>query len=126
MGIFDDEVKKMAAEAAENVQSAVQRQDDLNEIARNVSRDLLSFVSSNPGAVDVGVHENRVTLRGRAPQRTFEITCESAQSFRVKETTGFQTPGKSGEPSAYSDQDVINQSEMIRWVIARLKELRAA
>jgi hypothetical protein len=126
MGIFDDEVKKMAGEAADNVRSAAQHEDELNAIARNVSTDLLGYVRPQPGAVDVSVLKNEVTFTTQAPRRTFKIFCEGPDAFRVKETTGFQTAGRSGEPSPYSDQDVISRSKMARWVIARLNELRAA
>lgn len=123
MGIFDEELKKMAGEAAQIAASADQRKDELDQVARNVSKDLVSYITSSlgAGAFDVGVFENRITLRGR---RTFEITCESADGFRVKETTGVQTGVR--EPTPYSDKDVISQSEMARWVIARVKELRGA
>lgn len=69
---------------------------------------------------------NHVCFRGQAPLRTFEIIREGAGGFRVKETTGWKTAGRSGEPSAYSDRDVIGEKQMIEWVLARLNELQAA
>ena len=127
MGIFDDEVNKMTSEAAEQTRSAVQREDELNKVARSVSTDLLSFIASRPaaaGSVDVSVYQNQITVHGRAPRRTFVVFCEGPEAFRVKETTGVQTGPR--EPSKYSDRDVITRSEMVRWVIERLKELQAA
>ena len=68
---------------------------------------------------------DHVCFRGQSPRRTFQIIREGLQRFRVKETTGWPTAGRSSEPSAYSDRDIITEDQMIGWVSARLNELRA-
>jgi hypothetical protein len=69
---------------------------------------------------------NRICFSGTAPRRTFEIRKEGAQSFRVRETTGCQTAGKSAEPSRFGDRDMLTESEMICWLTDQLNQLRTA
>jgi hypothetical protein len=87
---------------------------------------VLGMIRSSAGAEVVETSADRIGFCGRAPLRTFKIIGEGAEGFRVKETTGFQTAGRSGEPTPYCDQDVITESKMIGWVTARLKELAVA
>lgn len=68
---------------------------------------------------------NRVSFRGQSPRRTFEIIREDVDCFRVKETTGWPTPGRSSEPSPHGDRDILTENQMIGWVSARLNELQA-
>ncbi len=90
----------------------------------NAKNRVLGLINSTTGVEVVGASGDGIHFCGKAPLRTFEIICEDTESFRVKETTGFQTGVR--EPTPYSDQDVITQSQMIGWVTARLKELDVA
>ena len=87
---------------------------------------VVSLIGSTSNAEIVEADLNRVSFRGRSPRRTFEIIREGVDRFRVKETTGWPTAGRSSEPSAYSDRDVITENQMIGWASARLNELQAA
>jgi hypothetical protein len=92
----------------------------------DVRKRVLDLVRATPGAEVVEGGEDRIRFRGEAPRRTFEVFCEDGGGFRVKETTGFQTAGRSGQPTPYGEWEVINEGQMVGWVTARLKELRAA
>ena len=85
---------------------------------------VVSLITSTPEAEIIEANAKGVCFRGHSPLRTFIIIREG-DLFRVKETTGWQTAGRNNEPSAYSDRDIITESQMMGWVSARLKELRA-
>jgi hypothetical protein len=87
---------------------------------------VLSMIRSSAGAEVVETTADRIVFCGRVPLRTFQIIGEAPERFRVKETTGFQTAGRRGEPTPYSDRDIITESQMIGWVTERLQELAAA
>lgn len=87
---------------------------------------VVSLIRSTSNAEIVEADANHACFRGQSPRRTFVIIREGVDCFRVKETTGCQTAGRSGEPSAYSDRDVITENQMIGWVSARLNELQPA
>jgi hypothetical protein len=87
---------------------------------------VIGLIGNTPKVEIVEVDANHVCFRGQSPRRTFWIIHEGVDRFRVKETTGWQTAGRSGEPSAYSDRDIITESQMVRWLSARLNELQAA
>lgn len=86
---------------------------------------VINLIRSTSSAQIIEADANQICFRGQAPRRTFQIIREGVDHFRVKETTGFPTAGRSGEPSAYSDRDIITEDQMIGWVSARLNELRA-
>jgi hypothetical protein len=87
---------------------------------------VVSLIRSTSNAEVVEVGGDRIRFRGKSPRRTFEIICEDAQGYRVKETTGFQTAGRSGGPAPHSDRDVITESKMIGWLTSQLNELGVA
>jgi hypothetical protein len=87
---------------------------------------VIKLIKSTSKAEIVEADANQVRFCGRSPRRTFEITREGAGGFRVKETTGWQTAGRSGQPAAYGDRDVISEKQMMEWVLAQLNELEAA
>jgi hypothetical protein len=88
--------------------------------------DLLNMISLTPGAEIIEVSADHIHFRGTAPLRTFKIAQADARRFRVKETTGFQTAGRNGQPTPYCDREEITRDQMVRWLAARLKELRTA
>jgi hypothetical protein len=86
---------------------------------------VVSLIRSTSNAEIVEADANRVCFHGQSPRRTFQIIREGVDRFRVKETTGWPTAGRSSQPSAYSDRDIITEDQMIGWVSARLNELQA-
>jgi hypothetical protein len=86
---------------------------------------VVSMIRNASKAEIVEADANCVCFRGQSPLRTFQIVREDADRFRVKDTTGWPTAGRSGEPSAYSDRDIITENQMIDWLSARLNELQA-
>lgn len=87
---------------------------------------VLDMIRATPRAEVIKASEDRIEFRGKAPLMTFEVICEGADRFRVKETTGFQTAGRPAEPTPHGERDIITQSKMITWVTQRLKELAAS
>jgi hypothetical protein len=87
---------------------------------------VVSLIKSTSNVEIVEADANYICFRGQSPHRTFVIIREGVDGFRVKETTGWPTAGRSGEPSAYSDRDIITANQMIGWVSARLDELQPA
>jgi len=88
MGIFDEEEKKMAREAAAAAHAEAQRKAQLNQIARKVSEDAISYLGNHPPPphtpiVEVGVNENRVTLRKKTTSHTLEIICTGLENFEL-------------------------------------------
>lgn len=67
---------------------------------------VINLIRSTPCAEIVEADANRICFRGQSPRRTFQIIREGVDHFRVKETTGWPTAGRGGEPSAYSDRDI--------------------
>ncbi len=86
---------------------------------------VISFIRATSNAETVEADANHVCFRAQSPRRTFQISREGVRRFRVKETTGWPTAGRSNEPSPYSDRDIITEDQMIGWLSARLNELRA-
>ena len=81
------------------------------EMAENIKSEIVALIdNAAPGQISVDVHGNRVTVYSHAPLRTFEIICETADTFRVKETTGWPTSVKV-ELSPYSERDIINKKK---------------
>ena len=125
MGIFEDEQRKIAEEAARRTRSDEQRKAELSQAALRVSEDLLSFIANNPEGkdIDVGFVQNQITLHGRSTGKTLEITCNGPDIFRLKgdigthRNKGFQT--QVTEPRRSADNSgAITKSEMARMVIA--------
>jgi hypothetical protein len=79
MGIFDDEAKKMVDEIAFAERQDAQRKAELSPIARKVSEDLMSYIGRHPRPqgpdIEIGVNENRITLRKKTTSDTLEIVC---------------------------------------------------
>ncbi len=91
MGIFDDEARKMAVEAAQQARSDVERADEINQIAHDVSDDLLTHLASRSQAegINIGIHGNIV--RATTRHRTLEIVCEGPDAFHLNDrSSGFQ------------------------------------
>jgi hypothetical protein len=129
MGIFDEEAKKMADEAAQEARSAAQQENELNAIALKVSEDLLSHLGKHPMSgedIEVSVHHNRITLRGRSSGRTLEITCKSCDKFDMQEASGFQRQVTVQPRISTNNVSAIDKSGMARRVMAWLQEQRAA
>ncbi len=87
MGIFDVDAKKIADEAAAAVRAEEQRKAELNQVARNVAQDLMSYIGMNPRLqgpdIETGVDENRVTMRKMRTSHTVEIVCTAPGSFEL-------------------------------------------
>jgi hypothetical protein len=79
-----------------------------------------------PGAEIVRAAPDLIVFYGNRPRRTFEIGREGAHGFRVEETMVFQAAGRSGQPASCHQRNVINKSQMTKWVSARLEEIRAS
>jgi hypothetical protein len=88
MGIFDEEEKKMADEMAAAERQKDQRAAELNQVARKVAEDLTSYIGTHPRPdgpdIEIGVHENRVTLRKKTTSNTVEVVCLARGSFETK------------------------------------------
>jgi hypothetical protein len=112
MGIFDEEEKKMEKEAEAAAHAAEQRKAQLNRIARHVSEDAISYLGKHPHkhTVEVGVTENRVTLR--TTSHTLEIICSGLETFEV-EIDGTKT-------------EATSRSDMARAVLHWLKRSAGA
>ena len=87
--------------------------------------DALRMINSTRGVEIDEASADRIRFHGVVPLRTFEITRDGG-GFHVGETTGFQTAGKSGQPTPYARDQAITQEQMMRWLTARLNELRTA
>jgi hypothetical protein len=85
MGIFQEEEKKMADEAAGKARGDAQREAELGQITRKVSEDLMSYIGAHAREheVDIEVNENRVTLRKKKTSNTLDITCVGRDSFEL-------------------------------------------
>jgi hypothetical protein len=81
MGMLDDEEKKNADEAAAAVRA------ELNQVACNVSQDLMSYIGMNPRLqgpnIETAVDENRVTMRKKWTSHIVEIVCIGRGSFEL-------------------------------------------
>jgi hypothetical protein len=95
----------------------------MNEDALNR---VVNLIKSRPGAEIVEAGPNGVRFCRQSPLRTFEVIRDGGQGFRVQETTGFQTAGRSNEPSRYSARDIIAETPMIEWVTVQLRGLASA
>jgi hypothetical protein len=110
MGIFDEEAKKIANEIAAAKRRDAQEKAKLSPIARKVAEDLMSYIGTHPrlqGDIDIGVNENRITLRKKTTSDTLEIVCTGEHgAFEVT------IEGK--------NYGVTNQSNMARGVLGWL------
>ena len=112
MGIFDEEAEKMAKEIASAEHTRAHLKAKLSQIAHNVAEDLTSYIGTHPRPqgpdIEIGVYENRITLRKKTTSDTMEIVC-------------------SGELGAFevimdgTNYGVTNQSNMARGVLTWLK-----
>ena len=81
----------MADEAAQHARSDVERAHEVNQIARDVSQDLLTYLASRSQSegIDIGIHGNIV--RATTRHRTLEISCEGPDAFHLNDhISGFQ------------------------------------
>ena len=85
MGIFDEEEKKMAEEADAVSRAEAQTKAEHSQVAGKIAEDLTSYMGSHPRDqdIDIGVHENRVSLRKETTSNTFEITCIGRDAFKM-------------------------------------------
>ena len=85
MGIFDVEEKKMAEEADAVSRAEAQTKAEHSQVAGKIAEDLTSYMGSHPRDqdIDIGVHENRVSLRKETTSNTFEITCIGRDAFKM-------------------------------------------
>jgi hypothetical protein len=109
MGMFEDEEKKMAEEAADAARREAQKKVELNQLARKISEDLMSYMGNRSigASIETSVDENRVTLRKTTTSNTLEIECTDPERFQF---------AVDGTPTAAADK-----SGMIRSVIEWLK-----
>ena len=126
--MFDDEARKMADEAARQARSDMDRANETNQIARDVSEELLTHLASHSQAegIDISVHGSivRVTTRHRA----LEIVCEGPEAFHLNDSVnGFQTQVMTQLPRPIGTRGTpITRSEMARRVLAWQQDHRAA
>jgi hypothetical protein len=80
MGLFDEERKKMAAEAGGQDRSELQREAELNAVARKVSEDVLKDFGNK---IEVSVSGNHILLQGR-PGNTLEIARDGRNTFGLR------------------------------------------
>lgn len=106
MGIFDEEEKKMADEIAAAERQQAEQMARLGQLAHKVSQDLITYLANRPRPrgpdIDIGVHENRITLRKRTTSNTMEIVCTGRGIFEIR---------------VDGDPHVANQSTMARSVL---------
>jgi hypothetical protein len=111
MELFGVEQKKKIADATEAQQVAVQ-----------VSVALIEFIVNYPNSdIEVEPNRNPIALRRRASGGALEITCDGPNTFRVKESMGFQQVVAQPRRSAY-DAGVLTLGELDRRVTAWLKK----
>ena len=117
----------MADEAAQRARSGVERADEVNRIASDVSDELLSYLAhrSRAEGINISIHGNIV--RATTRHRTLEIICEGRDAFHLNDhSNGFQglvtepprPIGTRGTPTT--------RSEMARRVLIWLQEHRDA
>lgn len=123
MGLFDDEAKKMAEESAAQARAGAQEQAEQNQVARRISDELLSYIGNHPSNedIEVGVDQNKITVRRKSPGRTLEITSQHRNTFSLKETAGFQKQ-VAVQPRKTIPSGTTNGSGMARAVIEWLNE----
>ena len=106
----------MATEIEAAERRHAQLKAKLSQIAQNVSEDLMSYMSTHPQGpdFDIGVNENRITLRKKSSSNTLEIVCtgEPVVAFEVI------MDGKSYPPT--------HERDMARGVLAWLKRATAS
>jgi hypothetical protein len=87
MGIFDEEEKKMKEEIAAAERKEAQRKAERGQVARKVAEDLQNYIGTHPRPqgpdIDVGVHEDRITLRKKTTSNTLEIVCNGREAFEM-------------------------------------------
>jgi hypothetical protein len=129
MGMFDEEARKMASEAEQQVRSDAERAKELHLIAQSVSRDLVTYLGQHQRGenIDVGVLHNVVRATGRTSHRMLEITCEGPDDFHLRDSNvGFQTQVMAQPPRPIGTRGAaITRSDMARRVLAWLQERRA-
>ena len=108
MGIFDEEEKKMADEASAASRAEAQTKAEHNQVAGKIAEDLTSYMGSHPRNqnIDIGLHENRVSLRKKTTSNTFEITCIGGDAFKM---------AVDGETCGSSNKSAMARS-VIRWL----------
>jgi hypothetical protein len=69
MGIFEEEAWQMAEEAAAQQRQEAQRAAEIAQVVRTVNEDLMSYIGNHPRqqSIEIGAHENRITLRKKHP-----------------------------------------------------------
>jgi hypothetical protein len=106
----------------------VDRANETNEIARDVSDELLTYLVSRSQAegINISIHGN--IIRATARHRTLEIVCEGPDAFHLNDSvSGFQTLVMTQLPHPISTRgSPITRSEMANRVLAWLRERRAA
>ena len=110
-GFSTKKEKKMAQEMRAAEQREAERKANLVRMAQKVSEDLLNYIGTHPRpdrpSIDVGAHENRITLRKKTTPNTLEIVCTDQNTFEVTMDGGAHGP--------------LNQSLMARAVLDWLK-----
>ena len=81
MGIFDDEARKMVAEAAQKPRSGGEQVGELSRFARSVADELEAYLDGCSQAEAVSTELSANIVRMIAEHRTLEIVCDGPQVF---------------------------------------------
>jgi hypothetical protein len=128
MGMFNDEMRKMRDEQAQEARAGAERLDALNKIACDVVDELHGDVGSQLLLESVSITTHMNAIRMTAARRTLEIVCEGDNAFRLRDNLngGFQILVMTQPPRPITTTGApISRSEMARRVLVWLQEQRA-
>jgi hypothetical protein len=119
-------MQRSAHEASERIRSEAEQETALNQIARDVMHEVMSHLSKHPSLaldIDVRTLRNVVSLTGKLSHRTLQIFCQGPDVFQLDDRrVGFQTLVTEPFRTTSTGGRTITQSEMVREVLAWLKE----
>ena len=124
MNIFEEEVRKMAEEIAQQERAKMDSASECIQVASDVSGDLVTYIGSHRPAESVDVSSHGNTVNVSTMHRTLEITCAAPQSFHLVDRKGdFPAQVRTQPPRPVSTPGApFNRSAMVRGVLIWLQD----
>ncbi|HEY1746716.1 MAG TPA: hypothetical protein VGG11_08140 [Xanthobacteraceae bacterium] len=124
MNIFEEELRKMAAEIARQERAGMDSASECSQIASDVSRDLVAHIGSYRPAESINVSSHANTVNVSTTHSTLEITCAAPQSFHlVDRNVDLTTQIRTQPPRPASTSGApVDRSAMVRGVLIWLQD----
>jgi hypothetical protein len=121
---FEEETRKMAEEIARQERANTDSVSECSQIASDVSRDLLAYISSYRPTESINVSSLGNIVNVSTLHSTLEITCAAPQSFRLVDRDIYLPARIRTQPArpASTSGAPVDRSTMVRGVLIWLQD----